>query len=117
MLVIKIKSGKKEYSVSGILHGKKEPRIIEVNDFVVEVVPEGELLVIANNDKPGVIGNIGMMLAKHRINIARMHFGREKQGGRAISVVSVDTAVSKDILSKIKKLPNVLSLKQIRLPN
>jgi D-3-phosphoglycerate dehydrogenase len=117
MLVIDIKSGKKVYSVSGILHGKKEPRIIEVNDFVVEVVPEGELLVIANNDKPGVIGSIGTILAKHKINIARMHFGREKQGGRAISVVSVDTAVSRDILAKIKKLPNVLSLKQIRLPN
>ncbi len=116
MLVITIKSGKKEYSVSGILHGKKEPRIIEVNDFVVEVVPEGEMLVIANNDKPGVIGNIGTMLARHRINIARMHFGRQKQGGRAISVVSVDTTVSRDILSKIRKLPNVLSLKQIRLP-
>jgi D-3-phosphoglycerate dehydrogenase len=98
------------------LHGKKEPRIIEVNDFLVEVVPVGELLVIANNDRPGVIGNIGTILAEHKINISRMHFGREKQGGRAISVVSVDTAVSKEVLTKIKKLPNVLSLKQIRLP-
>jgi len=116
MLVLKIRSGAKKYRVAGILHGKKEPRIISVNDFVVEVIPEGDMLVVANNDKPGVIGNLGTMLGKNNINIARMHFGREKKGGRAISVVSVDAPVSDAILAKIKKLPNVLSLKYIHLP-
>jgi D-3-phosphoglycerate dehydrogenase len=116
MLVLMIKSGKKESKVAGILHGKKEPRIIMINCFPVEVVPEGEMLVLYNNDKPGVIGNIGSVLAKHKINIARMQFGREKRGGKAISVVSVDSPVSKDVLSKIKKLPNVLSVQQIHLP-
>jgi D-3-phosphoglycerate dehydrogenase len=116
MLVLRIKSGKKESKVAGILHGKKDPRIIMINCFPVEVVPEGEMLVLYNNDKPGVIGNIGSMLAKHKINIARMQFGREKRGGKAISVVSVDSPVSKDVLSKIKKLPNVLSVQQIHLP-
>ncbi len=115
MLVVKIKSGTKESKVSGVLHGKKEPRIIAINGFAVEVVLEGELLVLSNNDKPGVIGNIGTLLGKNNINIARMQFGREKQGGKAISVVSVDTPVSKDVLSKIQKLPNVLAVKQIHL--
>jgi len=117
MLVVKIKSGRQKSTVSGILHGKKEPRIIEINGFAVEVVPEGEMLVLGNNDKPGVIGSIGMLLGKRKINIARMQFGREKRGGLAISVVSVDTPLSKDILSKIRKLPNVLSVNQIHLPN
>jgi D-3-phosphoglycerate dehydrogenase len=116
MLVIRIKSGKRESMVAGVLHGKKEPRIIAINNFAVEVIPEGEMLVLSNNDKPGVIGNIGTVLARHKINIARMQFGREKRGGRAISVVSVDTPVSKNVLSKIRKLPNVLSVKQIHLP-
>jgi D-3-phosphoglycerate dehydrogenase len=116
MLVVKIKSGKKESNVAGILHGKKEPRIIGIDGFAVEIIPQGELLVLSNKDKPGVIGGIGALLGKNNINIARMHFGREKRGGRAISVVSVDALVSKDILSKIKKLPNILSVKQIYLP-
>ncbi|NOZ68869.1 MAG: phosphoglycerate dehydrogenase [Deferribacteres bacterium] len=116
MLVIRIRSGKKESTVSGILHGKKEPRIIAVDNFTVEIIPQGEMLVLSNNDKPGVIGDIGNLLGRNNINIARMHFGREKRGGKAISVVSVDTPVSKDILSKIRKLPNVLSVKQIHLP-
>ncbi len=117
MLVVQIKSGKKKSKVAGILHGKKEPRIIVIDCFDVEVVPSGEMLVLANNDKPGVIGNIGTALADNKINIARMQFGREKRGGRAISVVSVDTNVSKQVLSKIRKLPNVLSINQIHLPN
>ncbi len=115
MITVTVRSGKKESFVAGVLHGKKEPRIIQVDGFVVEVVPEGELLVLANNDKPGVIGSIGTVLSSHKINIARMQFGREKKGGKAISVVSVDTPVSKEILSKIKKLPNVLSVNQIHL--
>ncbi len=116
MLIVKLKSGKKESVASGILHGKKEPRIIEIDNYIVEIFPEGELLVISNNDKPGLIGNIGSLMGDNNINIARMHFGRQKQGGKAISVVSVDTPVSKAVLSKIKKLPNVLSVKQIHLP-
>jgi D-3-phosphoglycerate dehydrogenase len=116
MIIIKAKSGVKESLVGGVLYGKKEPRIIAINNFPVEVVPEGEMLMLSNNDKPGVIGGIGTALAKHKINIARMQFGREKRGGKSISVVSVDTAVSKDIVSEIKKLPNVLSVKQIHLP-
>lgn len=116
MLVVKIKSGKKESTVEGILHGRKEPRIISINEFKVEVIPEGELLVLGNNDKPGVIGDLGTLLGKNSINISRMHFGRAKKGGRAISVFNVDTSVSKNIISSIKKLPNVLSVKKIHLP-
>ncbi len=116
MMNVTIKSGKKEGSVSGILHGKREPRIISVDNFAVEIFPEGEMLILSNIDEPGVIGDMGTLLGKNKINIARMHFGRAKPGGEAISVVSVDVPVSKDILAKIRKLPHVLSVKQIHLP-
>jgi len=116
MLVVRIKSGKKESMVAGMLHGKKEPRITQINCFAIEAIPQGEMLVLLNNDKPGVIGSIGTILAKHKINIAGMQFGREKKGGKAISVVSVDASISREIIDKIKKLPNVLSVNQIHLP-
>lgn len=117
MLVVRIKSGKKEGMAAGTLHGKKEPRITQINGFTIEAVPQGEMLVLLNNDKPGVIGSIGTMLAKHKINIAGMQFGREEKGGKAMSVISVDANVSKEIIDKIKKLPNVLSINQIHLPS
>ncbi len=116
MLIIKVKAGEKSSMVAGILHGKKDPRIITIDNFAVEVIPEGDMLLISNNDRPGVIGNIGTLLGRNNINISRMQFGREKAGGRAISVVGTDTPVSKEILSELERLPNILSVKQIRLP-
>ena len=117
MLVIKVRAGSNESAVSGILHGKMAPRIITIDSHVIEVVPRGYMLYLTNNDKPGVIGDIGTLLGKNKINIARMQFGRENEGGIAISVVSIDSPASKEILSEIKKLPNVLTVKQIHMPN
>ena len=102
-------------AVAGALYGKKEPRIVMVDGFSVEVVPEGDMLFLTNNDKPGVIGDIGTLLGENKINIARMQFGREKRGGKAISVVSVDTTPGKDLMEKLRKLPNVLSVKHVRI--
>jgi D-3-phosphoglycerate dehydrogenase len=115
LITIKVKAGRKELSISGTLNSKKEARIIQVDDFPMETVPEGDMLVLTNNDKPGVIGGIGMLLGKNGINIARMQFGREKQGGLAMSVVSIDSTASDAVLDQVKQLPNVLSVKQIRI--
>jgi len=115
MIALRVKAKGKESYVAGTLFSKKDPRIVYIDDFKVEIVPEGELLLLYNNDKPGVIGNIGTLLGKNHINIARMHFGRERQGGMAISVVSIDAHASPQIIDQIKKLPNILSVKQISL--
>lgn len=116
MLVVKVRTGREVKSLSGVLYGKREPRIIAIDNFAVEVIPEGDMLLISNNDRPGVIGSIGTVLGRNNINISRMQFGREKAGGMAISVVSTDTPVPKEILSELQNLPNILSIKQISLP-
>lgn len=115
LITIKVKAGAKEVSVSGTLNSKKEPRIIQVDDFPMETVPEGDMLVLMNNDKPGVIGGIGTLMGQSGVNIARMQFGREKQGGLAMSIVSVDSPISDELMDKVRKLPNVLSAKQVRI--
>lgn len=115
MVVIRVKAKDKESYLAGTLFSKKDPRIVAIDNFKVEIVPYGELLFIYNNDKPGVIGNIGTLLSKNNINIARMHFGRETLGGRAISVVTIDTPATPQIIEEIKKLPNILSVKHISL--
>ncbi len=115
MVVIRLKAKDKESYLAGTLFSKKDPRIVAIDNFKVEIVPYGELLFIYNNDKPGVIGNIGTLLSKNNINIARMHFGRETLGGRAISVVTIDTPATPQIIEEIKKLPNILSVKHISL--
>jgi D-3-phosphoglycerate dehydrogenase len=115
MIALRIKAKDRESYVAGTLFSKKDPRIILIDDFKVEIVPEGELLLMYNNDKPGVIGNIGTLLGKNNINIARMHFGRETAGGIAISVVSIDSTPSEETIEEIKRLPNILTVKQISL--
>ena len=100
--------------MAGTLNSRKEPRIVQVDDFPMEAVPEGDMLVLMNNDKPGVIGGIGMLMGENGINIARMQFGRESAGGRAMSVVSIDSPVPRRDHGEVRKLPNVLSVKQIR---
>lgn len=114
-IALRIKSKDRESYVSGTLYSKKDPRVIEIDNFKVEIVPEGDLLLMYNNDKPGVIGNIGNTLGKNNINIARMHFGREAAGGTAISVVSLDAKPGSDVLDQLRRLPNILSIKQISL--
>jgi D-3-phosphoglycerate dehydrogenase len=115
MLILKLRAGGRERSFSGTLFSRKDPRIIAVDGFPVEIIPQGTILVISNNDRPGVIGSIGTLLAGHQINIAWMHFGRESMGGMAISVVAVDQAVSEEQLEEIRGLPNILSAKQVYL--
>lgn len=115
MISVHVKSPEKTVIVSGTLFGKKDPRIVKINEFTVEIVPEGNMLMMHNNDKPGVIGNIGTLMGKNSINIARMHFGRRKPGGMAISVVNIDTPVDETILEEIKQLPNILDVKVIIL--
>jgi D-3-phosphoglycerate dehydrogenase len=115
LLTLTIKSPKKEISVSGTLFSKKDPWIVRIDNFNVEIVPEGTMLFMHNNDKPGVIGNIGTVMGKNNINIARMHFGREQSGGMAISVVNIDSPVNDKVLDEIRKLPNILDLKVISM--
>src|SRR5512143_2752376 len=115
LVTLRIKAGGKDVSATGTLNSKKEPRIIQVDNFPMETVPEGDMLVLMNNDKPGVIGGIGTLLGQNGINIARMQFGREKQGGLAMSVVSIDSVVSDELMAKIKRLPNVLAVKQVKI--
>ncbi|MHB8846380.1 MAG: phosphoglycerate dehydrogenase [Nitrospirota bacterium] len=115
LVTLKVKAGGRDSSVAGTLNSKKEPRIIQVDNFPMETVPEGDMLVLMNNDKPGVIGGIGTLMGQNGINIARMQFGREKQGGRAMSVVSVDSVIPDTVMDAVRKLPNVLSVKQVRI--
>ncbi|MBI3605522.1 MAG: phosphoglycerate dehydrogenase [Nitrospirae bacterium] len=115
MIVVRVYTSQTSGHVAGALYSQKDPRIVEIDGFSLEVVPEGCMLLIANNDKPGVIGNLGTLLGDHNVNIARMQLSREKIAGKAISVISVDTPVSPQILAQMKKLPNILSVKQIVL--
>jgi D-3-phosphoglycerate dehydrogenase len=115
LIVLKIRGKNEEHSIWGTLFGKKEPRIVRFNDFIIEAIPQGEILLVENIDRPGVIGNLGTTLGKEGINIATMQFGRDKMGGQAISLLHLDASLNDDIMKKLLALPNIISVKSIRL--
>jgi D-3-phosphoglycerate dehydrogenase len=112
---LEIKTDKESRTVSGTLSANKQPRIVKIDEYYVEAPPLGEMLVMQNWDRPGVIGNLGTLLGAHKINIAFMNFGRQSSGGKAVSVLNVDSVVSAEVLEKIRKTENILAVKVIRL--
>ena len=115
LITLRVMGGKQPAEVAGTLYGRKDPRIVSIDGMRVEVVPEGYMLILSNVDRPGVIGNIGTFLGEHQINIARLQLGREKPGGKAVAVVSVDNPVSDELLREMSRLPNILSVKQVKV--
>lgn len=114
LIQLEIKTDKETKKVLGTLSSNKQPRIVKIDDYYLELYPVGEMIFIRNWDKPGLIGSLGSLMGKHNINIAAMTFGRDKPGGKAISVLNVDSQVGPDIQEKIKKLENILTVKVIR---
>jgi D-3-phosphoglycerate dehydrogenase len=101
--------------VAGALFGTRDFRIVRVNDFLIEAVPKGSMLLIENDDRPGVIGNIGTSLGKRNINIATMQFSRDRLGGNAISLLHLDAVISKEVMEELLQLPNIVSVRHIEL--
>ena len=102
-------------TVSGTIFGKHEPRIVKINMFRLEVVPEGHLLFIRNMDKPGAIGSIGTVLGRHNVNIARMHVGQEKDGGRNVIFLDTDICTPPEAVEELRALPMVKSVTPLEL--
>jgi D-3-phosphoglycerate dehydrogenase len=99
--------------VWGIIFAKKHQRIVRLGQTHMDAIPEGDMLVIQNEDQPGVIGNLGTVLARKGINIARFHLGQQE--GRAVCMINIDAQADESTLEEIRSLPNILAVKSIRL--
>lgn len=99
--------------VWGIIFAKKYQRIVRLGQIHMDAIPEGNMLVIQNEDRLGVIGNIGTVLARNGINIARFHLGTHE--GRAICMINIDTPAGEGTIEEIRCLPNILSVRRITL--
>lgn len=107
---------KEEFSVAGTWFGRnKDPRVVRINDYHVDAIPEGFVLVLMNEDKPGIIGNVGVILGKNNVNIASMTLGRKKAGGEAVTMLNVDCRVPEKILVEISKSPHIIDIKMVEL--
>jgi D-3-phosphoglycerate dehydrogenase len=115
LLTLKVAGGGEEVQVAGTLFGKNDARIVRINQFRLEVLPEGHGILLHNLDRPGVIGAIGTVLGARGINIARMQLGLDRGTGEALSVWSIDTAPPPAVLEEIRAQPHTLSVTPIYL--
>jgi hypothetical protein len=99
--------------VMGALAGGRDRRVIRIDDFPVDVVPEGWMLVIRNRDVPGVIGRVGTVLGEAGINIGSYHQARRAGagGGDALAAIAVDQQVGEAVLGRLAALPDVLHVR------
>ncbi len=79
------------------------PRIVRLKDLHVEFVPEGHILVLSYEDRPGMVGKIGSILGRNNVNIASMHVGRRTKRGRAIVVLLLDEEVPPEVMEEVEK--------------
>ena len=107
LITVRVKSASCEQLVAGTIFGKVQPRIVRVDNFRLEAVPEGPSLLIRNADSPGVVGLVGTMLGAAGVNISRMQLGLQLDGTRALQLLNVDPAPGPDVVAQLSEIPAV----------
>ncbi|MBM4237851.1 MAG: phosphoglycerate dehydrogenase, partial [Euryarchaeota archaeon] len=115
MISVKIHSDGIRREIRGTAFPSSEPRLLGIDGFDVDIPLEGDFILTAHSDIPGVIGKVGTILGQKGINIARMGVGRESRGGKALMLLSVDDPASAEALEEIRKLGEFHEVRFIRL--
>jgi D-3-phosphoglycerate dehydrogenase len=104
-----------ERLISGVLFGGAEPRVVQVDNYHLDANPTGVLLIMQNRDVPGVIGQIGTILAAYEVNIGEWRMGRYEPGGEALSFINLDSDPPPEVLAALRKVKPVTFVTVIRL--
>ncbi|MYF97947.1 phosphoglycerate dehydrogenase [Candidatus Poribacteria bacterium] len=113
LMTVTVITDKGETILAGTTFGKKDIRIVLINQLHLNVTPEGYILLIYNRDQPGMIGLIGTILGKHNINIADMTVGRSVIGEYALTVITVDSLVPRNVINTIAAQEKIDFVKQV----
>ncbi len=107
LITIRVATTEMASTIAGAVFGKKDVRVVKINNFRLEMIPYGHLTLINNVDRPGVIGSIGSVLGKHGINIAQMQVGQEKDGKKTVVFLRTDAPIPEEVLEKLRVLETV----------
>jgi D-3-phosphoglycerate dehydrogenase len=117
-IALTAKVGGRERFVKGTLYhvgDRVEPRLVQLDDFLVEATPSGRLVVVINKNRPGVIGAVGTLLGKRGINVQSLHVGVGKSPGVALMLWNIDQALDSAQLAELKNLDLVDSVQVVEL--
>lgn len=94
-------------TLGGTIFGKNEIRIVQVNEYSMDIHPTKYMLLYENIDKPGMLASVGSVLAKNQINIAGLSLGRKEIGGKALTLMNLDSKLEPQVLGEIKMIDGV----------
>jgi D-3-phosphoglycerate dehydrogenase len=97
-----------------IFHGG-QPRIVRIDDFMLEAIPQGPTILIHNQDRPGVVGNVGRVLGEGGINISRMQLALVRERNEAAMLVNVDSVPAEPVMEALRSLPDMISAQLVEL--
>jgi len=96
-----------DFKILGTISGKNCPRILRFQEFELDFIPEGHVLITRHNDLPGIIGKIGTVLGEKNINIAQMALARNSTTGKASVVFNTDNIIDKETLDEVKTIKDI----------
>jgi len=104
-----------EITITGTLLDHSEPHIVQINDYRMNFIPQGDLLIMGSVDKPGIIGQVGTLLANNEVNIASWHTGRANPGGNTLTVLTLDEPMPDHIFDSLMNLEFVRHAHQVQI--
>jgi D-3-phosphoglycerate dehydrogenase len=115
LISLKLQTNEGEHWIEGAVFERTLPRLVLVDGIPVESPLDGTMIVIRNNDQPGVIGDVGTILGRHAVNIATFALGRE--GNRAIGVVTVDetSRIADEVLEELRSVKAIREARIVRV--
>ena len=107
LIEVKASNKSNQVSVSGTIGLNGEIRIVSLDNYNIDLVPEGKMIIYYNIDKPGVLAKVSQFLAAENINIAGVFLGRKDKGSQALTVMKVDDVITEKSLLNIKKIEEI----------
>jgi D-3-phosphoglycerate dehydrogenase len=102
--------------VAGTLYGKSDaPRIVGLDEHIIDLPPSSHMLVVRNDDVPGVIGMVGTILGEAGVNIEDMDVGRSPTGAAAMMAISTSSPVPAEVVEHLRSRPGIVDAKAIEL--
>jgi len=115
LVELRARTGETLTSVGGTLLGESHPRLVHIDDYHVEAVPEGCLIFTRHDDRPGVVGALGGILGRENINISRMQVGIAEGRPEAIALIGVSAPLPPRVLEEVRAIPAIRQAVQIEL--
>jgi len=111
LIEVTVETNKGVTSAAGTVFSHRDARLVRIDDFRVDVMAHGIMILCIHNDKPGVVGKIGTILGRHKINIAAMSLGRRKRGGKELTILNIDSPVTPQVLKSLNKIKEMKEVK------